>query len=227
MATYPRDRAAFLTWAQAHTDLWQGAEADIGLTQAQTAAFKASVSALLDKTNAQQVAKDAQKAATEAAVDADSATRELASDLVRSIRAFATNNNDPTVYQTAQIPAPQPGSPVPPPGQPTNFKIGLNSDGSITLNWKAQHPEGSNRVVYFVQRKLAGESNFSMIGGAGERSFTDDTLPFGVDSATYIVTAQRGNVSGAPSNQLTVSFGSVGGGGLSFTSSPSNAKLAA
>ena len=48
----------------------------------------------------------------EAARDADSATRELTSDLVRSIRAFATNNNNPNAYVLAQIPAPNPAAPV-------------------------------------------------------------------------------------------------------------------
>lgn len=167
---------------------------------------------LRTKTTAQQTARDAAKSATEAAVDADSATRGLTSDLVRAIRSFATNSNDPNVYVLAQIPAPSASQPVPPPGQPTDFKVELNSDGSITIKWKAKHPEGSDRVVYFVQRKLINEAAFSLIGGSGEKSYQDDTLPVGIDGATYIITAQRGNVQGPPSQQLAVTFGSGGGG---------------
>lgn len=72
-------------------------------------------------------------------------------------------------------------------------------------------------MVYFVQRKLAGAANFALLGGTGDKFYEDDTLPSGSDGATYIVTAQRGQVSGPPSQQLTVTFG-VGGGGFSIAS---------
>ena len=216
MATYPKNRAEFLTWAEAHVEVFTSQAANIGLTAAQATAFKNQVGTLRGRTTAQEAARLAAKAATEAAVDSDSGTRELTSDLVRSIRAFATNNNNPNVYVLAQIPAPSTGQPVPPPGQPTDFKVELNSDGSITLKWKAKHPEGSDRVVYFVQRKLISEDSFRLIGGSGEKSYQDDTLPVGIDGATYIITAQRGNVQGQPSRQLTVTFGSGGPGAMRF-----------
>lgn len=223
MATYPRDRAEFLRWAESHVEVFSATAAAIGLTAAQAQAFKTQVGTLRSKTTAQQAARDAAKAATQAAGDADSATRELTSDLVRSIRAFATNNNNPNVYVLAQIPAPNPSAPVPPPGQPTDFKVELNSDGSITLKWKVKHPEGSDRVVYFVQRKLINESAFTLVGGSGEKSYQDDTLPVGIDGATYIITAQRGNVQGQPSRQLTVTFGSGGPGAMRFGFAEANA----
>jgi hypothetical protein len=223
MATYPKNRAEFLTWAEAHVDVFTSQAANIGLTAAQATAFKNQVGTLRGRTTAQEAARLAAKAATEAAVDADGDTRELTSDLVRSIRAFATNNNNPNVYVLAQIPAPNSGAPVPPPGQPTDFKVELNSDGSITVKWKAKHPEGSDRVVYFVQRKLISEDSFRLIGGSGEKSYQDDTLPVGIDGATYIITAQRGNVQGQPSRQLTVTFGSGGPGAIRFGFAEANA----
>ena len=58
------------------------------------------------------------------------------------------------MYVLAQIPAPNPGAPVPRREQATDFRVELNS---ITLKWKAKHTEGSDRVVYFVQRKLISE----------------------------------------------------------------------
>ncbi len=217
MSTYPRDRNEFLVWAEAHVDVFSSNAANIGLTAAQAAAFKSQVESLRGRITLQQAAKDAAKAATEAANDILSDTRVLTSDLVRSIRAFAENTKNPEVYQLAQIPAPSAGAPVPPPGQPTDFKVELNSDGSITIKWKAQHPKGSDRVVYFVQRKLVSEGAFRLIGGSGERSFVDQTLPIGIDGATYIITAQRGNVQGAPSRQLAITFGSSGGGGAGMS----------
>lgn len=213
MATYPKNRAEFLRWAEAHVDVWSEAAARIGISAAQAQEFRDQVAELRTRTIAQQKAKDAAKSATEGARDADREAREITSDLVRAIRAFATNSNDPDVYQIAQIPAPTPGAPVPPPGQPMDFKVELNSDGSITLKWKAKHPEGSDRVVYFVQRKLVNESAFTLVGGTGEKNYQDNTLPVGIDGATYIITAQRGSVQGMPSRQLTVTFGSGGGDG--------------
>ena len=230
MATYPRDRAQFLVWSEAHAPLWSSVGTTVGLTTGQINEYKSAVDNLRQKVTAQQVAKDALRAATEAAADAERDTKLLTSDLVRSIRAFATNSANPAVvYQTAQIPAPSSGTPVPPPGQPTDFRIELNSNGSITIRWKCANPEGSGSVVYFVQRKLLGETNFSIIGGSGEKAFTDETLPVGIDGATYIISAQRGQVSGQPSRQLTVTFGSGGAerAGLKYAEGNTTAKLAA
>jgi hypothetical protein len=84
------------------------------------------------------------------------------------------------------------------------------------LKSKAKHPEGSDRVVYFVQRKLIDEAAFRLIGGSGEKSYHDDTLPVSIDGATCIITAQRGNVQGQPSRQLTVTFGSGGPEAMPF-----------
>jgi hypothetical protein len=66
---------------------------------------------------------------------------------------------------------------VPPPYQPTDFKVGSTSDGSITLKRKAKHPEGSDRVVYFVQRKLINESAFTLVGGSGEEILSGRHAP--------------------------------------------------
>lgn len=212
MSTYPAKREEFLKWCEAHQDIFSSNAAAIGLTPAQATAFKTQTAALRAKTTSQTMAKDAAKAATQAVVETDGDMRELASDVVRSIRTFANNTNNDNVYNIAQIPAPGSGGVVPPPGTPTDFKVELNSDGSITLRWKAQHPEGSDRVVYFVQRKLVGQTAFTLVGGSGERSYQDNTLPIGVDGASYIVTAQRGSVQGVASRQLNVSFGSGGTG---------------
>lgn len=210
MSTYPRDRQEFLNWCEAHFPVWQTNATAIGLSTNQITAFKGFVMAMRSKVTAQTTAKAAAKAATEAVVDAENDLRTSAADLVRSIRAFATNADNPDVYQLAQIPAPASGQPMPPPGQPTDFKVELNPNGSITLKWKAKHPQGSDNVVYLVQRKLPGETAFVLAGAVGEKAFTDQTLPVGIDGATYIITAQRGQTLGQPSRQLAVTFGSGG-----------------
>ena len=73
-------------------------------------------------------------------------------------------------------------------------------------------------------RRAAGESAFSIIGGSGNKTFTDESLPLGTDSVQYTVTAIRGSVNGIPSNSFTVQFG-VGGEG--FSVAKASVKLAA
>jgi len=51
-------------------------------------------------------------------------------------------------------------------------------------------------------------ASFALISGSGVKSYQDDTLPISIDGATYILTAQRGNVQRQASMQLTVTFGS-------------------
>lgn len=233
MPTYPRERIAFLQWCEAHWPVWVKSPTNIGLTPGQVTTFQQLTQEFRAAVTAQTTAKDALKAATETVIDDESAARDEASALVRAIRSYAVNTNNPDVYQLAQIPAPQPPGILPPPGQPTDFKVELNSDGSITIRWKATHPEGSSGVVYFVQRKLVGESAFTLIGGSGEREFTDNTLPVGIDGATYIFTAQRGQTQGVPSRQLAITFGSGGLGRSASTltfaenAAPAPKKLAA
>lgn len=216
MATYPRERQEFLNWCEAHGPVWAANAEEIGLTVGQVAGLTSATTEMRTRVTAQTTAKQAARAATESVLEAERTLRSTVSQLVRAIRLHAIQKDDPNVYVVAQIPPPASGhSPVPPPGQPTDFRVELNPSGSITIRWKARHPEGSDRVIYFVQRKLVGEANFSLLGGTGERSFEDTTLPAGVDGATYIITAQRGQVSGPPSQQLAVTFG-VAGGGLGF-----------
>lgn len=214
MGTYPTKIADFANWAEAHTSLWATAPTAIGLTAAQALAFKTATETLRAKLTEQSKAKTAAKSATEEANDAFRDARALTSDLVRTIRAFALNSANPvTVYTAAGIPAPNPNEPVAPPGQPKDFTFILIPGGGLLIKWKAKHPEGSDRVVYFVQRKVLGASTYNIIGGTGDREFLDDTLPIGVDGVTYIVTAQRGQVQGPASVEQTVTIGTGGGGG--------------
>jgi hypothetical protein len=62
-----------------------------------------------------------------------------------------------------------------------------------------------------VQRR-EGKTDFWLLGGTGEKNYEDSTLPAGIDGATYIVTTQCGEVSGPPSQQLSVTFGVAGPG---------------
>lgn len=209
MATYPRDQAKLALWARVHAEAWSADPAALGLTEERVAAFRDVVDAYDARRSEAIAARNAARSATEASNQARLKMRNAASDLVKTIRAFAAIEGDSGVLIKAMIPEIANASPVPAPGQPTDPSFSLGSDGALTLSWTAKHPTGSDRVVYLVRRKLPGEDRFTFIGASGEKSFTDDTLPQGVAGATYVITAQRGRVKGPDSLMYSVSFGSV------------------
>jgi hypothetical protein len=57
MATYPKNRAEYLTWAEAHVDVFTSQAANIGLTAAQATAFNNQVGTLRGRTTAQEAAQ--------------------------------------------------------------------------------------------------------------------------------------------------------------------------
>jgi hypothetical protein len=209
MPTYPRDQDKLYTWAQVHAQAWAQDPSAVGLSVEQVEQLAQVVEQFGQARVAARAARAAARSATQASIDAKLAMRNATSDLVKVIRAYAATSGDAEVLNRALLPAIAAGSPVAPPGQPTRFNVGLNPDGSLTIQWKAKHPAGSDRVVYLVQRQLPGEDGWTLLGASGEKSFVDETLPQGVVSATYRVTAQRGRVKGEASIPIVVSFGSV------------------
>ncbi|MDP1663445.1 MAG: hypothetical protein Q8L55_16160 [Phycisphaerales bacterium] len=138
---------------------------------------------------------------------------------LRIIDAFATASANPAaVYTAAQIDPPAVPTPVAPPGAVTDITVGINIiTGATILKWKGNNPGGSTNVAYIVRRKLASATDFTFIGTAGNsgpeaRTFVDSTLPQGVDSVTYLITATRGSQAG-PSVQVQVRFGTIGSAG--------------
>jgi len=100
----------------------------------------------------------------------------------------------------------------------TDITVGIDiNTGATVLKWKGNNPGGSSNVSYIVRRKLAGAADFAFIGTAGSsgpdaRTYTDSTLPQGVDSVAYLITATRGSSTG-PSVQVQVRFGTIGSPG--------------
>jgi hypothetical protein len=130
------------------------------------------------------------------------------SDIIRTIKNFAETSNNPNVYNLAQIPAPQPAGPTPPPGRPFELTVGLLQTGAVELKWKCENPAGTSGTVYEVQRRI-GNGPFNYVGVTGTRSFTDDTLPLGSSSIIYQITAIRSTQNG-PAAQFVVNFGVQG-----------------
>lgn len=211
----PQNLPDLITWANAHSPLWTNNQSMIGISVPQALAFDTAVTALNDAAAAAQAARLASKNATLTLQDAVSTVRTTGGQLVNVIKAFAEASGNDAVYTLAGVSPDAPPGPVPAPVPPTEFAAGVNSDGSLTLRWKAAQPAGVSNVQYFVYRAVNGAAAFTFVGSAGsEKSFIDATLPFGVDRVDYMIQPRRGNIVGEQSSTFALRFGSLGGGGL-------------
>lgn len=206
MALVPRRTIELLQFADQYTNQWRIVAANIGLTTEQIDELSAALAAAQARFDSQQKGKDSLKAATAAAKNAEGDLRTEISDIVKAIRAFASNSADPEqVYLLAQIPSPARPAPRPAPGTPTDFRVSLAQDGAVTLRFKCNNG-GTGGVVYSVSRRSGSAGAFTFVGVTGERSFTDDSIPASAGRVEYRVTAQRGTLSGEPAF-FTVAFG--------------------
>jgi hypothetical protein len=221
MGQFPTSpRETVLQFGLDHQDVWDTNHTAIGLSTAQVAAFKVAVSACQGAFTDQSKAKQAAKIATQGADDAYKGYKAKLAEMVRTIKTFAENSATPaTVYNTAEIIAPAPPSPVPPPAQPSGVTVSLNaSSGALELKWKASNPAGSSGTSYIIRRKLPGEPSFSFLGVSGKKAFTDNTLVAGPDSVQYTIQGQRSDAAGPVSAVLTVTFGHPATGGFNVQS---------
>lgn len=220
---YPTKISEFVPWLVARTGAWKLAPASVGLSTSQASAVDTAAKALdlayADAQKQRQISKNATESQNQALRDA---LTQLQLDL-RIIDAFANGSANPAaVYALAQIDPPAVPTPVAPPGAVTDITVGIDiNTGATILKWKGDNPGGSANVSYIVRRKLAGATDFTFIGTAGSsgpeaRTYTDSTLPQGVDSVAYLINATRGSQTG-PSVQVQVRFGTVGNGGAGQT----------
>lgn len=229
MPTYPTSpRSAFLTWCDAHTEVFADNAAAIGLSPGAAAAFAAALDAANLAVTAQAEAKDKAKSATSDLSLKMDTLSSLTGDIVRTIRAYAESTNNPGVYLLAEIPAPADPTQVPPPAPCTNLSATLDgATGNITIKWKATQPEGATGTSYIITRRAAGQANFSFLGVTGKKSFVDTTFTAGPDSVQYQVQGTRSDSTGPMSEILVVTFGRTGGGGFTIASQSEGGKLAA
>lgn len=223
MPSYPSSRDAFALWAQAHAPVFSANAAGIGLLPAQSASFDAASKALTQSITDQAAALAAAKKATENANDNFRTCRDLASNFVAVIRAYARTHNEQAVLTLAQLSQPLPPSPQAAPTQPTNFAAQLNPGGSLTLKWKC---DGGTGTSYIIRRKVGSGGPWIFVGAIGTKKFTDAQIPAGASSVTYTVQGTRGQAAGPQSIEQTFSFG-VGSNGEAFVTAVSGAKMAA
>ena len=144
--------------------------------------------------------------------------------MVKLVKAFADASANPgAVYAAAQIPEPAAPTPPAPPSMPTMVTVGLNPDGSITLRWKAENSAPSSGCTFNISRRLGTAGSYQICGSGtsvrgGNYQFTDATLPFGTQNASYFIVGTRSNPpqTGKPSEAINVQFGVNAGGGMSI-----------
>lgn len=210
--TSPNRIEALLQFGADHNTVFSSNAAQIGIAPATATNYKGAYLAFAAAVSAANKARAESKRATDAQNEALDAFRSLNGDVVRQIRSFAQLQANPnSVYTLAQIDPVAPPSPVGPPGACTDFKVFLNSDGSVRLTWKCKNPANAQGTGYAVRRRNGVTGGFLFVGTSGKKEFIDKTIPAGTSVVTYEVQGQRSGING-PVTQFTVQFG-VGGNG--------------
>lgn len=206
MATVPQTILGRIEFFEQHLPLWAADPTSIGLTALEVSELAALVAQARADYESAQVARINARGLTEQQNTTVSAMYELGSAFIRTIRALAIKNNDPSIYVAAGIPAPQAPAPVGPPEKPTDLDATVILPFGIQLTWKGSVASGA----YFgVFRKLVGETSFSLIKTTGDKSFDDVNLPAGVSGVDYYIAALRDSFQ-INSSSLQVRFGPEG-----------------
>lgn len=200
-----------IQFCENHVAPWTDNATAIGTTTTAVTDLQTKTTAARSAFNAQQAARQVAKAATEAYHLAVDAMADAASDIIRQVKTKAAISGD-AVYALAQIPAPATPSPKPAPGKPFGLVATLDDSGELNLKWKCVNPAGSTGTIYQVWRRVGGEgAAFVYLGGSGDKSFVDATLPAGSSAVTYQIQAVRSTATG-PWAQFNVNFGVSGAG---------------
>lgn len=240
MSIIPDKKVEQLQFCESHWPVWLAQFAGLGVSQLQIQNFKQLTQAARTAFDAAQAAKQAARAAVTNQDQALRAAITNAADLIRVIKSYAELTNNPdAVYALAQIPSPSAPTPALAPTRPINIRLQLESNGGLTIQWKAAPnspatpdlDESSSGVTYSIYRRLPGESAMRIVGTAtpprtgavrGYASWTDNDIPAGSNGITYAIQGARGELAGPTSDAFVVTLG-MGGGGLTATMSPANA----
>ena len=221
----PQGAVERVEWFENHNAAWSSNAVAIGTSAAAVASLTTKTTAARSAFNAQQLAFENAKAATQTFKDAVRAMTDAGSDIIKQVKAKAATDGN-TVYTLALIPVPATPTPLPPPGTPSDFRVELNPDGSLKLRWKCVNPPGSSGTIYQVSRRTGSAGAFSVVGATGAKNFLDPTVPAGTPAVTYQVQAVRSTSNGVAA-QFTVNFGVGGTGEMTAMVVTSSPKLAA
>lgn len=214
----PKDDATFIAWARQRANQWAGGQSgppEIGLDSLEIASFEAKTAAAEAAYQAKIKAASDAKDATAAKNVAFAALRaEASSDLAR-IDAYATTTGGPGVYPLAGVPEPKTPAARTAPDAPTDLRTTVESNGSVTLTFKATTGGGA---TYLVQRQIlpleGAPLPYEFVGFADdEKRYTDNAVPDGIRAVGYRVAARLSSgPQSAWSVTRTVPFGSQNNG---------------
>ena len=191
--------------------------ANIGLVSAQQTALQAAVNSFI---SAYGLAKDP-ATRTRPSIQLKSTMKEQMVALIRQMAGIIQKHPQTTDAQRAQLglTVPRLGRLSVAPGEPRDFKVTLQGDGSLKMTWKCDN-HGTGGTMYQIFRRIGLAGEFAYIGGAGSRQFVDSTVPAGASQVTYQIQGMRPTAAG-PWAQFNVNFGSAGSNamasGLSVT----------
>ncbi|HEV7300116.1 MAG TPA: hypothetical protein VGN72_12175 [Tepidisphaeraceae bacterium] len=183
---------------------------NLGLVSAQQTALQAAVDAFV---SAYGLATNP-ATRTKPSVQLKSTMKEQMVALIRQLAGVIQKHPQTTDAQRAQLGLTVPRVPRPAtaPGEPHDFKVMLQSDGSLKMTWKCDN-HGTGGTMYQIFRRIGAGSEFQYIGGAGSRQFVDTTMPEGAAQVTYQVQGVRPTAVG-PWAQFNVNFGGGGSGAM-------------
>lgn len=216
MGVMPDKKVEKLGFCEAHVEPWTDNAVAIGSSAPAVADFST-------KTTAARAAYVAKQAAEEAVRNANAnfdlallAATTAAADIIKQVRAKAATAGNST-YTLASLPIPATPGPIGPPGTPEGLKVALNPDGSLKLTFKCPNPAGSTGTLYHVFRSATGASDdYDFVGGAGEKKFTDSTVPSGTSIVYYKIQAVRTTAIGV-AGEFIVRFGNGAGEGITVS----------
>ncbi len=209
----PKNKPQMRDFGHTHAPLWVANAAQISLTPAQATLFADLVAAFESSSESVLATRMESKSATLTNNKDYQSVSALCGALINQIKAYAEATNNAEVYTLSGLSPDNPPSQAPVPVPPQQLTATLVPDGSLLLKWKVTQPAGLSGVQYRIFRKLAGQSEFTLIGTAGgKKTFSDATIPFGSDGVTYQIVPWRGDVTGDPSNAFEFRFGAAGPG---------------
>jgi hypothetical protein len=210
MSVVPAKQGPKLEFFENHIGPWTTNAVAIGTTSAIVTDLQTKTTAARAAYEAQKVALQAAKAATANLKTAMDAMSNAGAAIIDQVRAKARSGGD-AVYNLAEIPVPATPATKAKPGTPTDFKAAVLGDGSLELTWKCNNPVGTAGTMYQVYRSAGGSTEFSIVGGCGQRKFVDNTIPAGATQLTYKVQGMRSTVQGDWAT-FNVFFGTNTGG---------------
>lgn len=195
MPVQPRKKQENIEFFEQRAPIWEENAAQLGLDALATAELIALTGTARAKYDAARLKAAQAKSATAEQDQAVGAMRDFGGEIIKQIRVKAEQTGDPALYALAQIPEPKSPAAIPP-VEASDVEYELLTDASIRLTWDGSVSTGT---VYVVRRSITMPGQqpgaYQTLGVADEKSYTDDSIPTGAQSASYVIKATKGGLT--------------------------------